>query len=180
MLGELGAADRLVDPGEQVLEDAELLGRQIQNLTADGRTILCEWHNTPLIDEDGKVYGVASFAQDITERKTAQDKLRASEQRYRGLFEQSPLGFIIADKDTRIAQANNMAARMLGYTKDQLIGVSSADLIHPDDIRERPVIHPDQEEFRSLPTTFERRYKCADGSYLPVEVNVANTSRLFW
>jgi diguanylate cyclase (GGDEF)-like protein/PAS domain S-box-containing protein len=39
-----------------------------QNLTKDGRTILCEWYNTPLVDPDGKVIGVASLVDDITER----------------------------------------------------------------------------------------------------------------
>ena len=38
------------------------------NNTKDGRTILCEWYNTPLIDENGKVIGVASMTRDITER----------------------------------------------------------------------------------------------------------------
>lgn len=39
------------------------------NVTKDGRTILCEWYNTPLVEEQGKLIGVASFIQDITERK---------------------------------------------------------------------------------------------------------------
>ena len=39
------------------------------NITKDGRTISCEWYNTPLVNEQGQVIGVASLAQDITERK---------------------------------------------------------------------------------------------------------------
>ena len=39
-----------------------------ENVTKDGRTILCEWFNTPLVDENGKVIGIASLAQDVTER----------------------------------------------------------------------------------------------------------------
>jgi PAS domain S-box-containing protein len=39
-----------------------------ENITKDGRTILCEWFNTPLVDENGKVIGIASLAQDVTER----------------------------------------------------------------------------------------------------------------
>ncbi len=38
------------------------------NITKDGRTILCEWFNTPLVDENGEVIGIASLAQDVTER----------------------------------------------------------------------------------------------------------------
>jgi diguanylate cyclase (GGDEF)-like protein/PAS domain S-box-containing protein len=44
-----------------------------ENVTKDGRTILCEWYNTPLVDQDGKVIGVASLVDDITERKLSED-----------------------------------------------------------------------------------------------------------
>ncbi len=46
-----------------------------ENLTKDGRTILCEWHNTPLKNEIGKVIGAASIVQDITERKNAEQEI---------------------------------------------------------------------------------------------------------
>lgn len=39
-----------------------------QNTTKDGRTITCEWYNTPLVDINGDVVGVASLVQDVTER----------------------------------------------------------------------------------------------------------------
>jgi PAS domain S-box-containing protein len=47
-----------------------------ENVTKDGRAIVCEWYNTPLIDDDGKVFGLASLVQDITERVQAEEKLR--------------------------------------------------------------------------------------------------------
>jgi len=46
-----------------------------ENLRKDGRLILCEWYNTPLIDERGAVVGVASVVMDITERRQAQQLL---------------------------------------------------------------------------------------------------------
>lgn len=39
-----------------------------ENITRDGRTILCEWHNTPLVDHDGHVIGVTSLVEDVSER----------------------------------------------------------------------------------------------------------------
>lgn len=40
-----------------------------ENVTRDGRSILCEWYNTPLIDHDGRVTGVATLVQDVTARR---------------------------------------------------------------------------------------------------------------
>lgn len=47
-----------------------------ENVTRDGCAIFCEWYNTPLIDQDGNVIGVASLAQDITERVRAEEQLQ--------------------------------------------------------------------------------------------------------
>jgi two-component system cell cycle sensor histidine kinase/response regulator CckA len=49
------------------------------NVTKDGRTISCEWYNTPLVDESGRVLGVASLAQDVTERVALEERLRQSQ-----------------------------------------------------------------------------------------------------
>ena len=49
-----------------------------ENITKDGRTILCEWHNTPITDETGKVIGAASLVQDITERIQHEEQLNRS------------------------------------------------------------------------------------------------------
>lgn len=45
------------------------------NITKDGRTILCEWYNTPLVDPDGNVIGVASLVDDITERTQSEEMI---------------------------------------------------------------------------------------------------------
>src|SRR5579871_5734631 len=51
------------------------------NITKDGRVITCEWHNIPLLDHDGRVISIAAFAQDVTERRQAEEALRSSQQR---------------------------------------------------------------------------------------------------
>jgi len=49
------------------------------NVTKDGRSISCEWYNTPLVDESGRVLGVASLVQDVTERVALEERLRQSQ-----------------------------------------------------------------------------------------------------
>ena len=54
-----------------------------RNVTKDGRTIICEWHNTPLFAANGSFLGVLSMTLDITNRVRAEEALRASERRLR-------------------------------------------------------------------------------------------------
>ncbi len=54
------------------------------NITKDGRTISCEWYNTPLVAKDdnaesGRVFGVASLVHDVTERVALEERLRHSQ-----------------------------------------------------------------------------------------------------
>jgi PAS domain S-box-containing protein len=69
-------------------------------------------------------------AQDITERKKAQEALQHSEQRHRLLFERNLAGVLGAEADGRIADCNEACAQILGYnTRQELIGVQVRDLI---------------------------------------------------
>ncbi|MCW5554656.1 MAG: PAS domain S-box protein [Verrucomicrobiae bacterium] len=47
-----------------------------RNLTSQGRSIVCEWHDTPLLDESGEVVGILAMVQDVTERTQAEAALR--------------------------------------------------------------------------------------------------------
>ena len=49
------------------------------NVAKDGRLISCEWYNTPLVDDAGRVLGVASLVQDVTERVALEENLRHSQ-----------------------------------------------------------------------------------------------------
>ena len=51
-----------------------------ENVTKDGRVILCEWRNTSLIDDNGELVGVASLVTDVTDRYTAEEERREREE----------------------------------------------------------------------------------------------------
>src|SRR2546423_8506086 len=59
-----------------------------ENRTKDGRIITCEWFNTPLMGSDGRFAGGISLAQDITERKRSEEKLREYYERVQALTRQ--------------------------------------------------------------------------------------------
>lgn len=47
-----------------------------ENVTKNGHAVLCEWYNTPLVDANGSVIGVASLVDDVTEKKLAEEALK--------------------------------------------------------------------------------------------------------
>ena len=70
---------------------------------------------------------------DITERKRAEDSLRASEARWRSIFEHSIVGIGATDRERRYLWANPALQNMLGYSEEELRGLTLADVTHPDD-----------------------------------------------
>jgi PAS domain S-box-containing protein len=50
-----------------------------ENITKDGKTIKCDWYNTPIISDDGTVIGVTSLTQDTTEKDQKEELLRRSQ-----------------------------------------------------------------------------------------------------
>ncbi|HEY5240772.1 MAG TPA: PAS domain S-box protein, partial [Polyangiaceae bacterium] len=109
------------------------------NLTKDGRVILCDWYNTALVDDTGRVMGVASIIDDITERRQTEDALKLSETRFRNLIENAPDAIAVyPPDDRRLVYANPAFASLLGYDVPQEMLGSSIDVfIHTED---RPIL----------------------------------------
>ena len=76
--------------------------------------------------------------KDIAMRKLAEDKLRESEERFRRIFEDGPLGIVIFSPSFRIFNTNKAMCEMLGYTKQELSGRSLEDITYPED-REKTI-----------------------------------------
>src|SRR5271166_463898 len=64
-----------------------------------------------------------SLVRDITERKRAEDELRASEERFRSLVDHATDGFFLFDQDQAVLDVNRQACESLGYSREQMIGM---------------------------------------------------------
>ena len=71
---------------------------------------------------------VAIFFNDITARKTTEEALRESEERFRASFNQAAVGMAIASMDGRFKLVNNRFAEILGYTKEELLLYTFRDI----------------------------------------------------
>jgi PAS domain S-box-containing protein/putative nucleotidyltransferase with HDIG domain len=135
--------ERFREPVNQVWGD--LLARKggerstNENTTKDGRTIFCEWYNTSLVDSEGRVIGVASLVQDVTERRRVEEALRDSEEFHRKLLSSMPDMIIRTDLDGKILFANDVAVRSGGFADvTGLVGRSIFSFVSPED-QERAV-----------------------------------------
>ena len=62
--------------------------------------------------------------------------LRASEALFRGAFDDTNVAMVLTDLDHRFVRVNAAFARLFGYTRDEMLGMSMPDITHPDDLAE--------------------------------------------
>ncbi|HUP62967.1 MAG TPA: PAS domain S-box protein [Thermoanaerobaculia bacterium] len=105
-----------------------------ENVTKDGRRILCRWANTPLIDDYGRVTAVLSMAEDVTEENRAQVALRQAERRHRELVDQLPHYIFSVDADDRYIAVNAAACQTFGRPPHEVIGKTAIELGVPAEV----------------------------------------------
>jgi two-component system, cell cycle sensor histidine kinase and response regulator CckA len=93
------------------------------------------WFDTthaPVVDEVGAVIGVCLNAQEVTQRKQAEQALRKSEARYRDLFDNASDLVCATAPDGTFLYVNRAWHHVMGYTDADLSGRLFLDLVHPD------------------------------------------------
>lgn len=108
---------------------------------------------------------------DISERRRAEEERRASEARYRTLFEYAPDGILIADAESTYQDANASICQMLGYEREELIGLNATDIVLAE---ESPHIGAALSAIKSKSDYHrEWQFRRKDGTVFPAEVIAA-------
>lgn len=104
---------------------------EVLNYARDGRPYWVSIDCHPLRDADGALEGFIALEIDITARRAAERRVLDSEQRYRSLFEHAHDAILVANDAGAYVDANPAALRLLGYTREELLGLTVTDLISP-------------------------------------------------
>jgi diguanylate cyclase (GGDEF)-like protein/PAS domain S-box-containing protein len=160
--------DHLLRTGEHTL-----LGRRFEMpaMHRDGSEFPVEITVSALPSDGG--YRLNIFLHDISKRRESDRALREAEERFRRSFHDSAAGMAIVSTEGRWLQVNQALADLTGYTKGELIGMSFADITHPDDV-DAEIEALDQlvaGERRRYVT--EKRYLRADGHLVWVSLSLS-------
>lgn len=102
----------------------------IGRITRAGQERWMEVHCAPWCATNGAVLGTVGYTLDISEQKQAEQSLRASERRFRQIFEQAAVGTVLIAPDAgEILDANIRFAEFSGHSRSQLLGMPLQDLL---------------------------------------------------
>lgn len=117
----------IISGGKPLLGVIELQHR------AGGAPVWVRTSKVPLVDEAGQMVGILGTYEDVTGVRAAEAALLESEERFRHMFEESPLGMMIVDEQGAITRVNPTLLTMLSATATDLAGRRVQDLVPSGD-----------------------------------------------
>jgi PAS domain S-box-containing protein len=163
---QIRAYDRAVLAAEQPLETTQ------QVPTPDGTLHVWQTYRFPFTARDGRRF-LGGMAFDVTERYQLQHRLRESEERFRGAFDAAAIGMALVGLDGRFLQVNRSLCEIVGYSEDELLGLTFQIITHPDDL-EADLSLVQQVLDGAIPNySLEKRYIHKDGRIVWILLSVS-------
>ena len=123
---------RLKDAAEACINQGTPYELELRAIRSDGQMRHCLARGQAEIDKNKKIIRLVGSLQDITDRKQIENALRDSEERYKLMFDNAPVGYQSLDKDGCILDVNRTWLDHLGYQHDEVIGQWFGDFLHDD------------------------------------------------
>ena len=144
---------------------------QVRWRTKNGAIVHFDGVSVPRLSNTGEFLSTLCTLRDVTERKSAEEKLLKSEEKYRDLIEISPDAIYVVDTNGICVLGNRAGAELAGIPQDQLVGTPLAETYLPE---ERHLFRDRLEKLKMGRTIrFERKFVRKNGEIVPVEVSVS-------
>jgi diguanylate cyclase (GGDEF)-like protein/PAS domain S-box-containing protein len=124
--------------------------------------------------DDPLANAMVLVGHDITARNEDADALRRSEARYRRLVEESSDIVGVLDASGVFTEANPQACRLVGLSKEEIVGTGPMDLVHPDDLERVQAAFASILEDPTATPCVEFRVRHSDGSWRSIESYPSN------
>jgi PAS domain S-box-containing protein len=115
----------------------------------------------------------AELEGEVAQRRRTEETLRASEQRWRSMFEASAVGIALTDENRRFVAANEAFQKMIGYTAEELCNLGPVEITYEDDQGATREMLDDMLSGRRAGYYIEKRYLRKDGTVIWVRVSTA-------
>lgn len=115
----------------------------------------------------------ADLQEEVVRRRDTEATLRASEERWRSMFEASAVGITIMDQQNHFAAVNEAFQKMVGYTEQELQSLGPVDITHEDDREATREMIQDVQSGKRQDYQAEKRYRRKDGKVIWVRVSTA-------
>jgi PAS domain S-box-containing protein len=158
----------------QALQDGHDWIGELRNRKKNGETYWELATISPVRDRDGWVTHLIKVAEDITERREIEERLRESESRFRVLVESDVIGIMLSRHDGTLVSVNDYFLKMTGYTREDFDRglLNWRDLTPPEYLAENLRWVDDVASGKSS-IPWEKEYIRKDGTRVPVMVGVA-------
>ncbi len=90
--------------------------------------------NASAIKNKGVFNRTICIIEDITERLLAEEKIKKSEEKFRGVFEDSNVGIAIGSADGSVLEVNDEYLKITGYSRNEFVNLNFTEITHPEDL----------------------------------------------
>ena len=127
-------SNKVLDEYRSVFKNKSPLITQEETLF-DGKEIITETRKIPIFDNEKNVIQIITIIRDITESKRSKEKLKESEEKFRGFLDFGNIGMAITSIDKKWVYYNDQICEIFGFTREELLEKTWADLSYPEDLQ---------------------------------------------